>query len=259
MSSYYYSGELTVTGGSDSKIREIAEGTLGEDAEHIYISNGIITFSDLLAGAGAINYIVADIASAGLVANGNVSYYGDTDGGYRVKNNVAEDFDQNEWGLVIASDEALIAELVSRGYEPPIKSRTQPFYFRLPIGDWSGDGHGNCECYLVRSNKPLSEVREAHFAIKETTGIDIEVILDDSAHTYIEPELMSCFDKMGLTHAFSDTLLSDELANLWMLLLMQADPELKLTMECTDDFEMLPFYGIDDKGRHISSVGYGIA
>ena len=38
-----------------------------------------------------------------------------------------------------------------------------PHSFALPIGDWSGDGHGHCEWFTVRSNKPLEDVRKAHF------------------------------------------------------------------------------------------------
>ena len=48
------------------------------------------------------------------------------------------------------------------------------YQFKLPIGDWSSDGHCVCEYYLVSSNRPVEEVREAHYKINEKTGIDIE-------------------------------------------------------------------------------------
>ena len=44
--------------------------------------------------------------------------------------------------------------------------------FRLTIGDWSGDGHGRSEDFLVISNVPVERVREAHYKIRDATGID---------------------------------------------------------------------------------------
>lgn len=50
------------------------------------------------------------------------------------------------------------------------------YQFKMTIGDWSDDGHGRYEDFVVRSNVPVEQVREAYFRIKDVTGIDIESI-----------------------------------------------------------------------------------
>lgn len=37
------------------------------------------------------------------------------------------------------------------------------YKFKIPIGDWSGDGHSKHEDYLIESNKPVEQVRELYF------------------------------------------------------------------------------------------------
>jgi len=47
------------------------------------------------------------------------------------------------------------------------------------------------------------------------------------------------------------------MANLWVLLLMKTDPSLEMKI-APEERVMLTFYGLDDKGRHIGCVGYGL-
>jgi len=44
--------------------------------------------------------------------------------------------------------------------------------FKLILGDWSDDGHGKTETFIVESNKPVDEAREAYFEAVKKTGID---------------------------------------------------------------------------------------
>lgn len=53
------------------------------------------------------------------------------------------------------------------------------YQFRLTIGDWSGDGHGKSEDFVISSNAPVEKVREAHYKIEDTTGVDIENIYSE--------------------------------------------------------------------------------
>ena len=112
------------------------------------------------------------------------------------------------------------------------------YHFYMPIGDWSGDGHGAVENFLVSSNKPVAEIREAHYKISEATGIDIEKICNLYEEDCIQPA-------------------AQDMASLWVFLLMKADPSLKLEI-IPQEYATLPFCGCDDKGRHIGGVGYGL-
>lgn len=46
------------------------------------------------------------------------------------------------------------------------------FTYKLPIGDWSDDGHGKCEWYLVRSNKSARLI-EAAFSLRAKLALAI--------------------------------------------------------------------------------------
>ena len=116
------------------------------------------------------------------------------------------------------------------------------YHFYMPIGDWSGDGHGAVENFLVSSNKPVAEIREAQYKISEATGIDIEKI---------------CNLGWKIVHGIPDSNMpaAQDMASLWVFLLMKADPSLKLEI-IPQEYATLPFCGCDDKGRHIGGVVY---
>ena len=136
------------------------------------------------------------------------------------------------------------------------------YQIRLTIGDWSDDGHGRTADFIVNSNQPVEEVREAHFKIQETTGVDIESICSEYEEDEIDEESVEILKDMGFQFSNS-TGMGDgitnpaEMARLWVFLLQKAEPNLKLEIQ-NDDIPNLHFYGLDEKGRHISSVGYGL-
>lgn len=63
--------------------------------------------------------------------------------------------------------------------------------FKLPIGDWSGDGHGKCEYYIVEGN------------LKDTTALD-------NAMSVLEKEGVS---PRHICQGYEDTSISLEMAN----------------------------------------------
>ena len=136
------------------------------------------------------------------------------------------------------------------------------YRFRMPIGDWSCDGHGRCDWYLCEANKPIEAVREAHFKITEVTNINIEKICSDYDDNSISSELYENLRELGFVaeenlNEYIMYLYSADMATLWVLLLNKADPELKIELVNEDGIPMLPFYSFDQKNRHISFVGYG--
>jgi hypothetical protein len=145
------------------------------------------------------------------------------------------------------------------------------YKFKLPIGDWSNDGHGICEYFLLSSSKSVEEVRETHFKIKEVTGIDLTEICSDYEENWFYDEeiiqkiINTGFDLKNKCEFEEDdgyvcgvTFKPRVLAELWIYLLMYVDKSLKLEFMDEEETPMLSFYGFDKKRRHISFIGYGL-
>lgn len=137
------------------------------------------------------------------------------------------------------------------------------YQIRLTIGDWSRDGHGQSEVFCVKSNFPVERIREAHFHIEETTGINIEEICSDYGEEEIGSETLTKLKSMGFhfenASGMGEAYISvPEMAKLWVFLLQKADPELQMEIMSDEEIPLLQFYGFDEQGRHISGVGYGL-
>ncbi|PAD70589.1 hypothetical protein CHH83_01955 [Bacillus sp. 7586-K] len=136
------------------------------------------------------------------------------------------------------------------------------YKFSMPIGDWSDDGHGKCDYYTIVSNKSVEEVREIHFKIADVTGIELDRICSEYEQNYIYVDLLEDLKELGFDASGINVskdkayIYSYNMMRIWMFLLMKTDESLKLEVE-EESLEMLPFYGFDEKGRHINFVGYG--
>lgn len=142
------------------------------------------------------------------------------------------------------------------------------YRFKFAIGDWSKDGHGQCEYFIVKSNKSVEEVREYHYQIKNITGIDIDnmcrkdnIISNENYQLFInlgfdfEAEGMYLdIDNNNNLVMYCDPLLY---VKLWMFLLQQVDKTLQIE-RIIEDVPMFQFYGVDEKRRHIEASGYGL-
>lgn len=136
------------------------------------------------------------------------------------------------------------------------------YKFYLTIGDWSCDGHGHSEDFIVSSNFPVETVREAHYKIKDITGVDIESICSEYEEDEIDEETVNILKDMGFkfenSSGMGDGIVNvPEMARLWIFLLKKADPMLEMEI-VKNDIPRLQFYGFDDKMRHIGGVGYGL-
>lgn len=134
------------------------------------------------------------------------------------------------------------------------------YEFYMTIGDWSDDGHGQKENFLVHSRKPIKTVREAHFRIPEKTGIDIEAICSGYDENQVSPKTLKRINDLGFMNepgeAGADAWW---MARLWLFLLNKTDETLGLRFACKPDTTpTLHFYGKDEEGRHINSIGYGV-
>ncbi len=149
--------------------------------------------------------------------------------------------------------------------------------FKIAIGDWSGDGHGHCDYYLVSALGSIDDVREAFFKAREVVPKELhpEQICSEYEETRVSPEvarrLVDFYDLSNSElynyeeewfekYFFTEGLVTE--AQLFpvivLLFIMKGNPDLDLRLEEENYVPTLHFYGSDDKGRHINFMGYGI-
>jgi hypothetical protein len=131
--------------------------------------------------------------------------------------------------------------------------------FQVPIGDWSGDGHGRCEWFTVRSDQPVEAWREAYLTSQAqwpelapdgelsrtpTSGWPLDRIREQMAER---------LDARLYTELADGTPSSHDILLYTMAFCQLSDPSLSWEHE---PMQMLPFYGQDSQGRHIDRIGY---
>lgn len=133
------------------------------------------------------------------------------------------------------------------------------YKFLMSIGDWSDDGHGLHEDYIIESRKHVEVVRETHFKIKEKTGIDVETICQSCRENTISQENYDKLVQLGFQfpEPGENKISPDTMAQIWLFLLNKTDPSLHLKFTGDKELPTLHFYGFDKQGRHIEQIGYG--
>lgn len=129
------------------------------------------------------------------------------------------------------------------------------YKFRMSIGDWSDDGHGKHEDFIISSNVPVQVVREAHFAMKDKLGFSVEDICSEYEDTVIDIKTTKIIKDLGFefedyTEYGEADMYCTAMAKLWIFLLQKVDPNLELRI-INDDIPYFHFYGFDEKKRHI--------
>lgn len=132
------------------------------------------------------------------------------------------------------------------------------YKFRLPIGDWSNDGHGRCEYFTVLSNKDVDKVREFHF--KAMQIFDLRDIFAQYQENYIDEEILKTIpvyikeklildDEGCFKDVYNERKVARRLAEVWVNLLERAG-EGELSLELLSD-EYIPLLSF-------VSIGYGL-
>jgi len=131
--------------------------------------------------------------------------------------------------------------------------------FRIPIGDWSKDGHGQCEWFTATAAVPIAKVRESFFAtVQKFPDLDPQTICCDYGNGVIKKEVRAKLFKLGAPIGEEDDFGPEEMADLVIWFLNYGDPSLDVKLDESKETPMLPFYGFDKKKRHIRSFGYGL-
>lgn len=144
------------------------------------------------------------------------------------------------------------------------------YKMKLTLGDWSGDGHSISKTYICSSNKPVEDVREAHFKFEDLFGFEIGSLCQEYGESWLSKDIyyklqdiLKWDDDEGLTEDWWDEndnryhTEPDELVWIWIKCLEAADNE--LTLKIVDDsIPSLHFYGVDSASRHLHTPGYGL-
>jgi hypothetical protein len=134
---------------------------------------------------------------------------------------------------------------------------SERYAFRIPVGDWSDDGHGKVQWYDATAAKPIDAVREAYFAAKKR--LPKACCPESFCDGYQEPEMAQAsrdaLKKAGVE--VPEEFCADEMAAIVVWFLNQGDDALDVRLDGKPP-AMLPFYGFDKKRRHIGNFGYGL-
>lgn len=145
--------------------------------------------------------------------------------------------------------------------------------YKFPVGDWSGDGHRECDHFIVEGDKHFDDVVAAHKNCESLYGFNIGSICGDYEEDNLSEDLVDkLINKVGLDlravleESYIDftnysggnskelefdqvALDSENIICLWMAILNKIDPSLNLRLA---DEESIP-------SMHVVDVpGYGV-
>ena len=135
-------------------------------------------------------------------------------------------------------------------------------HFFLNVGEISG-GHGTAP--LCVTEKTVTDVRNAHFAIKERLGINLETLCSEPGDDVMPSTVFHQLQKLDypFLQDFKDmdgTLHFREpsgMVRLWLFLLNASDPALEAALAPFNGQDLL-FEGVDEQGRICRPIGRGL-
>lgn len=142
--------------------------------------------------------------------------------------------------------------------------------FKLPIGDWSDDGHGKQEIFVVETNKEIEYIREMYFQACNKLGFQLDGHHELSPcaeyeDSLIKPETIKALRNFGLKISeeeekqwTTEYVQYKELCKLVLDFIKTQDEAIEFYIIPEDDMPQFQFYGYDEKKRHIGYFGYGL-
>lgn len=142
------------------------------------------------------------------------------------------------------------------------------YRFRIPIGDWSDDGHGKVQWFNMESNEPVEYVRKLYFRACKKLGFSLDSYnpkpicskYEDCSfpkeYLHILLNNGAIFDEKFIKFIESNECIEcpEEFLDILIEFIKTQDPDLILKREQTEDFV---FYGILGR-QHIGHIGYGL-
>ena len=135
------------------------------------------------------------------------------------------------------------------------------YQIKFPIGDWSGDGHGKCEWFILQSNKTVQEVRNIHLRSKEKLGFSIGEICSDYYDWFLGETISeyllinNVLIPTEIDRINSDGLSSSDIIDIWIKCLMRIEPSLILKVIPET---VIPSIVSCSDVKPISTPGYGL-
>lgn len=137
-------------------------------------------------------------------------------------------------------------------------------HFKIPIGDWSNDGHGECEYFTASTEKTFKDVVLAYIEMDKQYGLsnlckdydDCEILEDarDDFQTLTGIDLWRYL-------AESPVVNPDEMVNMVVACLNNYDPSLNVVLSreipILHNWAALKIIG-EESGRFLSLPGYGL-
>jgi hypothetical protein len=135
------------------------------------------------------------------------------------------------------------------------------YRFKIPIGDWSDDGHGKCEWVDIVCSHSLKAVRKAYLKAADTMEyIWPEYLCSEYEEQEVDPEDIQELIKAGFTpnNIDEDGFWRPEVEDFVHFVMWFVQRGNKRIKYKIDVIPMLPWYGNNGKKRHISFHGYGL-
>lgn len=135
----------------------------------------------------------------------------------------------------------------------------------FPIGDWSKDGHNQCDFYVIETTKTVAELRDLHFKCKETLGFEIGNIASEYQNDKLSVEIADILLKANIIdqefyndilNEDMDNLSSEDIINIWLDTLKYLDN----TFEYKIVNRRLPSIldNTETDTRYLDNPGYGV-
>lgn len=155
--------------------------------------------------------------------------------------------------------------------EKKVKFDDGEFYLvNFPVGDWSRDGHEKFDLYLIRSKKPVMDIRKAHLKSYELFGFDIGSLCSRDEKMSSSNQIFQKLKELGydfdrLSEISNDPdCYGDDLSNLdlnsecildiWLFLLNKINSALDLKVLSVPS---IAYFGLDEQDRELRIPGYG--
>lgn len=107
----------------------------------------------------------------------------------------------------------------------------------FPIGDWSNDGHGRCDYFLVKSNYNKEKISNLTKSVKDILGFNLYQICAGYEECILSDNIVESLEKAGFNMSLDNEkywedcddryMSSDSIFNLWMDILQYLDPQFK--------------------------------